>query len=72
MHSKRFHFRFTNTSFESNINQTNEMYGGLNPAVTNVCFTHGSLDPWHRLGVLSDLNPHSASNVIPGKFQTFI
>lgn len=60
-------FRFTNSSFESNINHTNDMYGGFNPGVTNVYFTHGSLDPWHRMGVLSDLNKHSPCSVIPGK-----
>lgn len=42
------------------------MYGGFDPAVTNVYFTHGSLDPWHRMGVLKDLNKHSPSTVIPG------
>lgn len=42
------------------------MYGGFNPAVSNVYFTQGSLDPWHRMGVLSDLNKHSPSAVIPG------
>lgn len=42
------------------------MYGGFNPAVTHVYFTHGSLDPWHRMGVLSDLNEHSQSTIIPG------
>lgn len=62
-------FRFKNASFESNINHTNDMYGGFNPDVTNVYFTHGSLDPWHRMGVLSDLNKHSPSTVIPGKFE---
>lgn len=43
------------------------MYGGFDPSVTNVYFTHGSLDPWHRMGILDDLNAHSPSAVIPGK-----
>lgn len=42
------------------------MYGGFDPAVTNVYFTHGALDPWHRMGILKDLNKHSPSTVIPG------
>lgn len=48
------------------------MYGGFNPAVSNVYFTHGSLDPWHRMGVLSDLNKHSPATVIPGIKETTI
>lgn len=46
------------------------MYGGFNPAVSNVYFTHGSLDPWHPMGVLKDLNKHSPSAVIPGMNET--
>lgn len=59
-------FRFENSTFESNINHTNDLYGGFDPAVTHVYFTHGSLDPWHRMGVLKDLNKHSPSTVIQG------
>lgn len=57
---------FKDSSFDHNIDHTNDMYGGFNPAVSNVYFTHGSLDPWHRMGVLHDLNKHSPSTVIPG------
>lgn len=57
---------FKNSLFERNINHTNDIYGGFNPAVSNVYFTHGSLDPWHRMGVLNDLNKNSPSTVIPG------
>lgn len=48
------------------------MYGGVDASVTNVYFTHGSLDQWHRMGVLSDLNEHSPSTVIPGEFEILI
>lgn len=58
--------RFNNSTFEGSINHTNDLYGGFNPSVTNVYFSHGSLDPWHRMGVLSDLNEHSPSAVIEG------
>lgn len=60
-------FRFKNaTVLENNIQHTNVFYGGFKPAVTNVYFTHGSLDPWHPMGVLKDLNRHSPATVIPG------
>lgn len=57
------------TSLESNIKHTNVLYGGIQPAVTNVYFTHGSIDPWHRMGILKDLNRYSPSAVIPGWFN---
>ncbi|XP_055307277.1 putative serine protease K12H4.7 [Sitodiplosis mosellana] len=57
---------FGASSVENNVNHTNVMYGGLDPAVTNVYFTHGSLDPWHRMGILEDLNEHSPGIVITG------
>ncbi|XP_031639714.1 putative serine protease K12H4.7 isoform X3 [Contarinia nasturtii] len=57
---------FNDFTFEENINHTNLLYGALDPAVRNVYFSHGSLDPWHPMGVLNDLNEHSPSMVIPG------
>lgn len=60
-------FRFNNSTYQNSLDHTNDLYGGFSPAVTNVYFTHGSLDPWHRMGIVSDLNEHSPSSVIPGK-----
>lgn len=63
--------RFKNAiDLEGNVQHTNVIYGGFQPAVTNVYFTHGSLDPWHRMGVLKDLNRNSPSAVIPGSVIT--
>ncbi|GLV45531.1 uncharacterized protein CBL_02551 [Carabus blaptoides fortunei] len=31
--------------------RTNTMYGGLDIEVDNVVFVHGSIDPWHALGI---------------------
>lgn len=62
---------FADVDSEKNMQHTNMIYGGFNPAVTNVYFTHGSLDPWHPMGVLSDLNEHSPSAVIDGSFCIF-
>lgn len=33
------------------VNETNKFYGGLRPATTNVLYVHGSIDPWHVLGL---------------------
>lgn len=50
---------------QNNYKATNEKYGGLNPAVTNVYFTHGELDPWKPVGVLNDLAEDAPATVIP-------
>lgn len=49
------------------IARTNYMFGGVDPGVTNVFFTHGSIDPWHRMGILQDLNHYSPAVFIPGR-----
>lgn len=45
------------------------MYGGMNPEVTNVYFTHGSIDPWRVMGIQTDLNERSPAVVIPGNIK---
>lgn len=59
---------FANLRSEANMRHINTIYGGFKPGVTNVYFTHGALDPWHPMGVLSDLNKHAPSTVIKGTF----
>lgn len=41
----------------------------MNPAVTNVFFTQGQLDPWRPMGLQEDLNAQSPTVVIPCKFS---
>ncbi|XP_068085082.1 putative serine protease F56F10.1 isoform X2 [Anabrus simplex] len=58
-----------NTSLEmveDNVRKTNLRYGGKTPNVTNVVFMHGSNDPWHPLGVLSDLSSSARVFVFRG------
>lgn len=57
---------FSNVSSEKNMHHTNVIYGGYSPAVTNVYFTQGSLDPWHPMGVWKDINDHSPGIMIKG------
>lgn len=33
------------------VDRTNIIYGALKPTTTNVLFVHGSIDPWHALGL---------------------
>lgn len=58
-----------NVSFISaQIDQTNNNYGGIGINVSNVVYVHGSLDPWHAVGLLETTNPESPVIVIEGEF----
>lgn len=46
--------------------ETNIRYGGLKPQVTNVIFIHGSIDPWHALGLTNLSNATFPSIFING------
>lgn len=43
------------------------MYGGFDLQVTNVVFVHGSIDPWHALGITKSNNPEAPAIYIEGK-----
>jgi Serine carboxypeptidase S28 len=45
--------RFTDKTLNSAIDRTNIIYGALKPATTNVLYVHGSIDPWHALGLVN-------------------
>jgi len=51
-----------------NLQNTLREYGGrdLVSSVTNVAFVHGSLDPWHALGITHSTNQLSPAILIPG------
>lgn len=46
--------------------ETNNYYGGLTPSTTNVLYVHGSIDPWHALGLIKTKNPQTPSIYIQG------
>lgn len=54
------------------IDRKNVLYGGLQPTITNVIFTHGHLDPWRAMGVQTDLSKSARSVVIPGMYDYVI
>ncbi|XP_023327712.1 putative serine protease F56F10.1 [Eurytemora carolleeae] len=43
--------RFDISLLERGVEDTNTYYGGLDIEVTNVVFVHGSIDPWHAMGI---------------------
>ncbi|XP_011313900.1 putative serine protease K12H4.7 [Fopius arisanus] len=51
---------------ENAIERTNTFYGGLQLEVTNVVYVHGSIDPWHALGITKSSNPKTPAFYING------
>lgn len=49
-----------------NVDETNRYYGGLKLPVSNIVFPNGEIDPWHALGVTSDLSPDATAIYIKG------
>ena len=48
------------------VEESNAYYGATDLDVQNVVFVHGSIDPWHAMGRLTDLNENSPAIIIPG------
>ena len=48
---------------------TNTEYGGLDIAVSNVVFVHGSIDPWHAMGIIQSNRTKSPAIYIEGEIQ---
>ena len=45
-------YTWEDEKFANEMTNTNTEYGGFIPWVENVVFVHGSVDPWHAMGVL--------------------
>ena len=58
---------FTLEYIEEQVQGSNDYYGATDLDVNNVVFVHGSIDPWHAMGRLTDLNENSPAIIIPGK-----
>lgn len=52
---------------EETIARTNLMFGGLDPQIFNVFFTHGEMDPKRTLGPNEDINENSPAVVMARK-----
>jgi len=57
---------FTHARLEQEMIDTNTEYGGFTPDVHNVVFVHGTIDPWHAMGVLEDLSDTATAIYIEG------
>ena len=57
---------FSHENMEKYIAASNIEYGGYEPSVNNVVFVHGSIDPWHAMGVMEDLHEGAPSIYITG------
>jgi len=57
---------FTHQMMEMSVAATNVEYGAINPEVSNVVFVHGTIDPWHAMGVLEDLSEAAPAIVVTG------
>ena len=51
---------------------TNTEYGGLDIAVSNVVFVHGSIDPWHAMGVIQSNRTEAPAIYIEGEIKILI
>ena len=58
---------FTLEYIEGQVQGSNDYYGATDLDVNNVVFVHGSIDPWHAMGRLTDLNENSPAIMIPGQ-----
>ncbi|CAB0016347.1 unnamed protein product [Nesidiocoris tenuis] len=57
---------FDQNRLNDGIRRSNNNYGALGIAVSNVVFVQGSLDPWHVLGVTKSTNPSAPAILIDG------
>merc|ERR1712080_105878 len=57
---------FTHENMENLIEASNIEYGGITPEVDNVVYVHGTIDPWHAMGVLEDLSESTTAILITG------
>ena len=49
------------------IDRTNTLYGGLDIEVSNVVYVHGSIDPWHALGIIKTVDESAPAIYIEGE-----
>lgn len=59
-------YRYNEHLLNSSVERTNTLYGALNLEVTNVVYVHGSIDPWHILGITKSDNPEAPAIYING------
>lgn len=53
------------------VKRTNTIYGALNIQATRVVSVHGSVDPWHVLGITQTIKKDSPAIYIKGVLRLF-
>jgi len=64
---KIFSFRYNSELLSKAVERTNMMYGELNIRGSRVIYVHGSVDPWHALGITETRTKNTVSIYINGK-----
>lgn len=62
-----FFFRFNSEELYAAVKRTNMMYGELNIQESRVIYVHGSVDPWHALGITQTKLENTVAIYIKGK-----
>lgn len=62
---------FTSDIINEGVSRTNLLFGQRKPEITKVVSVYGTMDPSHRLGVLSDINDHAPAIVVTGRYVSF-
>lgn len=57
---------YSQQDFQDRIDWSNTYYGDLNFAGSNTFFIHGTIDPWHALGITEDVGPTNPADLITG------
>lgn len=60
--------RFDDKFLDMAIYRSNANYGALDPETTNVIYVHGSIDPWHALGLTTSIDSRMPAIYIEGRF----
>ncbi|XP_026472568.1 LOW QUALITY PROTEIN: putative serine protease F56F10.1 [Ctenocephalides felis] len=61
-----FGSRYSMDNLEKAVERTNIIYGALNIPTTRIVFVHGSIDPWHALGITKSMRKESPAVYIKG------
>lgn len=62
--------KFNHDLLAKGIRRTNTIYGGLDVRTDNVVFVHGSIDPWHALGITKTLREKTPAIFINGTLNS--
>lgn len=58
--------KYNENFLDAAVDRTNTQYGAFNIEATNIVFVHGSIDPWHALGITKTLNQGAPAIFING------